>query len=93
MASLADQKHVGVHCFGDEVAPSDGLDRIDVLSAQHSEHTDTDSDRDDHGDDVLSPMLAAAAMSLSSVCVIGNALRLRTPIPSSTPAAVPAPHD
>ena len=27
---------------------------------------------------LLSPMLAAAAMSLSSVSVIGNALRLRT---------------
>ena len=26
---------------------------------------------------LLSPMLASAAMSLSSVCVIGNALRLR----------------
>ena len=27
---------------------------------------------------LLSPMLAAAAMSLSSLCVVGNALRLRT---------------
>lgn len=26
---------------------------------------------------VLTPMLAAAAMSLSSLCVIGNALRLK----------------
>ena len=27
---------------------------------------------------LLSPMLAAAAMSLSSLCVVGNALRLRS---------------
>jgi Cu+-exporting ATPase len=33
---------------------------------------------------LLSPMLAAAAMSLSSVCVIGNALRLRKGVVSGS---------
>ncbi len=33
---------------------------------------------------VLSPMIASAAMALSSVSVIGNALRLRAPSPEST---------
>ncbi|RZU53204.1 Cu+-exporting ATPase [Krasilnikovia cinnamomea] len=39
----------------------------------------------------LSPMLAAAAMALSSLSVVGNANRLRRWRPSPLPAATPAP--
>lgn len=36
---------------------------------------------------LLSPALAAAAMALSSICVLGNALRLRRVVPAMTEAA------
>lgn len=43
-------------------------------------------------DVMLNPMFAAAAMSLSSVCVVTNALRLRFFKPKSVPASpVPCP--
>jgi Cu+-exporting ATPase len=42
---------------------------------------------------LLSPMIAALAMSLSSVSVIANALRLRTSIPALTTSGSRAPSD
>jgi Cu+-exporting ATPase len=39
---------------------------------------------------LLSPIIAAAAMALSSVSVIGNALRLRTAVIEGSPSAAPS---